>query len=254
MPSGVEIINGKKTFIPIENNPDVHSQLSRNLGIPTALTFHDIFDLNIDNDASQSSIPRPMNALILLCAPPIFDPVRSHTKSTIPTYTGSGPSEPIIWMKQTIGNACGLMALLHCIFNLEDGKYITPGSKLDELRRTAIALPPKERSQVLYDSQFLEDAHMDAAVRGSSTVPSAAEHAAGHFIAFVKDVRGKVWELNGSLPGPLERGDLGPGDDLLSPEGVKLTVGEFVDVAKTVDGGWGISIVGLGVGVGVAPS
>lgn len=141
------------------------------------------------------------------------------------------------------------MALLHCVLNLDGGNYVTPGSKLDELRQTLIALPPKERAQVLYDSQFLEDAHMNAAVQGSSTVPTARENASGHFIAFVKDARGKVWELNGGLPGPLERGDLGPDDDLLSPEGVKLTVGEFVDVAKRVDGGWGISIVGMGSGV-----
>ncbi|KAI9038835.1 putative ubiquitin carboxyl-terminal hydrolase isozyme L3 [Aspergillus affinis] len=248
MSSGVEIINGKKTFIPIENNPEVLAQLSRNLGVSTTLTFHDIFDLNINNDAPQNSIPRPINALVFLCAPPIFNPVRSHLKSTLPTYTGHGPSEPVIWIKQTIGNACGLMALLHCILNLQDGKYITSGSQLDELRRTLIGLPPKERAQVLYDSQFLEDAHMDAAVQGSSSVPSAREHASGHFIAFVKDARGKVWELNGGLPGPLERGNLGPNDDLLSPAGVRLTVGEYMDVAKTVDGGWGISIVGLGVG------
>ncbi|KAK1148509.1 hypothetical protein N8T08_009515 [Aspergillus melleus] len=230
-----------------KNNPEVLSRISRNLGVSTALTFHDIFDLNINYDTTQVSLPRPINALVFLCVSPIFDPVRSHLKSTLPTYTGHGPSEPIIWMKQTIGHACGLMALLHCILNLDDGKYITSGSQLDELRRKIIELPPTERAQTLYDSQFLEDAHMDAAVQGNSSVPSALENPSGHFIAFVKDARGKVWELNGGLPGPLERGDLGPDDDLLSHEGVRLTVGEFIDVAKTVDGGWGISIVGLGV-------
>ncbi|THC92421.1 hypothetical protein EYZ11_008111 [Aspergillus tanneri] len=206
MAPGVEFINGKKTFIPIENNPEVLSRLAHNLGISDALTFHDIFD--IQSDEALHSLPRPVNAL-------------------------------------TIGNACGLMALLHCLLNLDDGRYVTAGSKLDELRKTAVPLPPPERAQLLYDSKFLEEAHMDAAVTGSTHVPTAQDKVEGHFMAFVKDVRGKVWELNGSLPGPVERGVLVADEDLLSQNGIQMTILDFIETSKTVEGGWGISIVGL---------
>lgn len=122
------------------------------------------------------------------------------------------------------------MAFLHVIFNLENGRYVTPDSELDVLRQKAIKLNPTERAQLLYDSKFLEEAHMDAATFGYSTFPSPAEDNHHHYVAFVqKD--GQVWELNGGMNGPLVRGRLGEGEDLLSEQGMKLTVGDFLDVA-----------------------
>jgi ubiquitin carboxyl-terminal hydrolase L3 len=34
-----------------------------------------------------------------------------------PVYEGKGAEEPVIWYRQTIGNACGLMGLLHAVSN-----------------------------------------------------------------------------------------------------------------------------------------
>lgn len=168
--------------------------------------------------------------MILLAHSPIYNPARSAIEPTIPEYGGSGPDEPIIWVKQTIGHACGMMAFLHVILNLENGRYITPDSKLDMLRQKAIPLDPAERAQLLYDSEFLEKAHMDAATYGHSTFPSPREENYHHYVAFVqKD--GQVWELNGGMKGPLLRGHLGEGEDLLSERGMKLTVGDFLEVA-----------------------
>lgn len=134
-------------------------------------------------------------------------------------------------MKQTIGHACGLMALLHVVLNLEGGRYVRPGTAMDELRQQAILLGPQERAQLLYDSKFLEEAHMDAASRGSSNVPSPRDDNRHHFLAFVqKD--GKVWELNGGMNGPLLRGELGEGEDLLSQRGLEVTVQDFFIAAE----------------------
>lgn len=72
---------------------------------------------------------------------------------------------------------------------------------------------------------------MDAASRGSSNVPSPRDDNRHHFLAFVhKD--GKVWELNGGMKGPLLRGDLGGGEDLLSERGMELTVRDFLKAAE----------------------
>ena len=145
-------------------------------------------------------------------------------------------------MKQTIGHACGLMAFLHCIFNLDNRGYISPGSKLDQLLQQAMSLGPSERAELLYQSQFLEEAHMEAASRGSSAPPSPHDENHHHFIGFVK--KGKdVWELNGGMPGPFHRGELDEGD-LLSEKGLALTVQDFLDAA--VKGGYGdMSIVAI---------
>ncbi|KGO67510.1 Peptidase C12, ubiquitin carboxyl-terminal hydrolase 1 [Penicillium italicum] len=214
---GVQVINGQKTFIPLENNPEVHTHLCKNLGVSPSLTFHDILSTTPE---MLSWIPRPVNALILLCDKPIYLAARSHVEHSIPEYLGSGADEPVLWMKQTIGHACGLMALLHVVVNLENGKYVLAGSELEKMVKSAVELGPVERAQLLYDSRFLEEAHMDAASEGCSIVPLPQEECGFHFIAFVKK-DGKVWELNGGMNGPLLRGELE--GDLLGEEGLDMT-------------------------------
>ncbi|KAJ6190088.1 Peptidase C12 ubiquitin carboxyl-terminal hydrolase 1 [Penicillium mononematosum] len=214
---GVQVINGQKTFIPLENNPEVHTHLCKNLGVSPSLTFHDILSTTPE---MLSWIPRPVNALILLCDKPIYLAARSRVEHSIPEYLGSGADEPVLWMKQTIGHACGLMALLHVVTNLENGKYVLAGSELEKIVKRAVGLGPVERARLLYDSRFLEEAHMDAASEGSSIVPLPQEECGFHFIAFVKK-DGKVWELNGGMNGPLLRGELE--GDLLGEEGLDMT-------------------------------
>ncbi|CAI7664134.1 unnamed protein product [Penicillium glandicola] len=214
---GVQVIDGKKTFIPLENNPEVHMHLCKNLGVSPSLTFHDILSTTPE---MLSWIPRPVNALILLCDKPIYLAARSGIEHSIPEYLGSGADEPVLWMKQTIGHACGLMALLHVVTNLENGKYVMAGSELEKIVKRAVGLGPVERARLLYDSRFLEEAHMDAASEGCSIVPLPQEECGFHFIAFVKK-DGKVWELNGGMNGPLLRGELE--GDLLGEEGLDMT-------------------------------
>lgn len=187
-------------------------------------------------------IPRPIHALVVLAHSPIYNAARFGIEPTIPEYQGSGSGEPVVWMKQTIGHACGLMALLHCLFNYEGGLYVAPDSELDHLRKRAIELGPDERAELLYNSKFLEDAHMEAASRGSSTAPSPADDNHHHFVGFVqKD--GQVWELNGGMKGPLLRGNLKDGD-LLSEKGLAFTVQDYLDAAAK--GGHGeMSIVAV---------
>ncbi|EEA23365.1 hypothetical protein TMatcc_002225 [Talaromyces marneffei ATCC 18224] len=225
-----EIIDGIKTFIPLENNPDVLKLLCENLQISPDFDFHDV--LSTSPEFLQECCFRPCHALIVLADQSIYRAARSAVEPTIPEYKGLGPNEPIVWMKQTIGHACGLMALLHVVFNLEGGRFVQPGTTIDALRQQAILLGPTERAQLLYDSSFLEEAHMDAASRGSSNVPSPRDDNRHHFLAFVQQKDGKVWELNGGMNGPLFRGVLGEGEDLLSERGLELTVQDFLVAAE----------------------
>ncbi|KAL2845206.1 putative ubiquitin carboxyl-terminal hydrolase isozyme L3 [Aspergillus pseudoustus] len=229
-PLQAEIIDGIKTFIPLENNPDVLKLLCENLRISRDLDFYDIISTS-PAFLQEYCYVRPCHALIVLARHPIYQAARSAVEPTIPEYKGSGPQEPVIWMKQTIGHACGLMALLHVIFNLEGGRYVQPGTAIDALRQQAILLGVTERAQLLYDAGFLEEAHMDAASRGASVVPSPRDDNQHHFLAFVqKD--GKVWELNGGMNGPLCRGVLNEGEDLLSERGLEITAQDFLTAAE----------------------
>ncbi|KAL4806231.1 putative ubiquitin carboxyl-terminal hydrolase isozyme L3 [Aspergillus unguis] len=228
-PLQAEIVDGVKTFIPLENNPEVLKLLCENLQVSRNLAFHDI--LSTSPEFLQECSFRPCHATIVLADRVIYQAARSAVEPTIPEYQHCGPNESVLWMKQTIGHACGLMALLHIVFNLEDGQYIHPGTAIDTLRQQAIPLKPTERAQLLYNSSFLEGAHMDAASRGSSNVPSPRDDNRHHFLAFVQKDR-EVWELNGGMNGPLLRGILSEGDDLLSERGLKPTVQDFLSAAE----------------------
>lgn len=125
---------GKKSFIPLgtsshrspartslltfgpENNPEVMSALAHKLGLKKKLEFHDVF--SIDEPELLSFVPRPAYALLLIF--PVnetYEKFRIEEDKDRTEYDGSGPEEEVIWYKQTISNACGLMGLLHGVSN-----------------------------------------------------------------------------------------------------------------------------------------
>ncbi|CAF9917998.1 MAG: hypothetical protein ALECFALPRED_000454 [Alectoria fallacina] len=147
-------------------------------------------------------------------------------------YVSSGPHEPILWYRQTIRHSCGLMSLLHAISNGPARTHILPSSPLSALITSAIPLPPTERARLIYDSPEIEAAHASAAQRGDSAPGELklleGEHYGYHFITFVKGDDGHLWELNGGMKGPVDRGVLGEGEDALSERALDLGVRTFL--------------------------
>ena len=137
-------------------------------------------------------------------------------------YAGSGAQEPVLWFKQTIGNACGLIGLLHSISNGGAAEFILPGSHLDKLLKDATPLEPTARADLLYNSGVLESAHRAAAQLGDSKTPRPEEPVDLHYICFVKAADGHLWELNGGMKGPVDRGVLEPNEDALSERALQL--------------------------------
>lgn len=91
-------------------------------------------------------------------------------------------------------------------------------------------------------SAELERAHIAAARLGDTAAPRAEDRAAHHFLAFVKGDDGHLWELEGSVDGPIDRGDLGGEDDLLSARALGLGVARFL---KHAAGNLEFSLVAL---------
>ncbi|OLN85386.1 Ubiquitin carboxyl-terminal hydrolase isozyme L3-like protein 2 [Colletotrichum chlorophyti] len=236
---------GKKTFIPLENNPDVFTSLIHDLGISPELGFFDVYSL--DEPALLDLVPRPALALIFITPAPMYYSVRAAdgtrcAKEDGVTYDKSGPDEPVIWFRQTIGNACGLYALIHAVGNGEARAFVKDGSLLDGLLREAEPLAWEARADVLYKSEQLEEAHMRAARKGDTAAPPAEERPGYHFIAFVKGKDGHLWELEGGSDGPVDRGLLEKGDDMLSERALEKGVKRFLEFA---DGNLEFSIVAL---------
>lgn len=101
---------------PIENNPDVMTSLIHKLGLSDSFSFHDVYSL--DDPSLLDFVPRPVYALLLVF--PVskdYETIRLSEDDSLPEYEGSGPDEEVLWFKQTIRNACGMMGLLHLACN-----------------------------------------------------------------------------------------------------------------------------------------
>jgi ubiquitin carboxyl-terminal hydrolase L3 len=151
-------------------------------------------------------------------------------------YESFGPDEPVLWFHQTIGNACGLIGLLHCITNGEAVHHVTSGSHLEKLIQEAIPVKPEQRAAQLYDSDFLEIAHKESATQGDSRVPDAQDEPPYGFTAFVKGKDGHVWELEGRRKGPVDRGVLEADEDVISPSALAASVLHHINREKAAEG------------------
>ena len=213
----------------IENNPIVFSQLSQALGVEPTLGFHDVY--SIDDPDLLAFIPRPVHALLFSCPHEVFGRARNAENETMAIYTSSGPEEPVMWFRQTIGHACGLIGLLHGVSNGGAKKHIKLGSDLDQLVKEAVPLQPTQRAELLYNSKELEIAHCAAAQVGDTQAPRPEDHVGNHYICFIKGDDGHLWELNGEMKGPLDRGTLAEGEDMLSERALQLGVRSFMRYA-----------------------
>lgn len=203
-------------------------ELSHRLGLSTELGFFDVYSL--DDPELMAHIPRPVLALLVIIPlTPSWDKDREAEDDGKREYEGAGPGEPVIWFKQTIGNACGSIGLVHCAINGPAAEHIQPGSTLDEIRKAALPLRMAERSDVLYNNVAFEEAHKSVEQIGDTPALPSTEHAGQHFVAYIKS-EGRLWELEGSRMGPLDRGNLGDGEDVLSPKALELGLKRIIDL------------------------
>lgn len=103
-------------FIPLEANPELMTKLLHKLGLSNALQIHDVY--SIEDQGLLSFIPQPRMALLLVFpVSAAYESQRMAEDAPVPDYTGKGDQEPVLWFKQTIRNACGMMGLLHAVSN-----------------------------------------------------------------------------------------------------------------------------------------
>lgn len=232
------------------------SALLHKLGLSTKVGFHDVF--SIDEPELLEFVPRPAHALLLVFpVSDTYEKFRLDEDSSREVYQGFGPDEEVVWYKQTIGNACGLIGVLHSVSNGAAKSFIgtlsrkplqqspsttnfllkEPGSNFSKLLNEAIPLKPDERADLLYESQALESAHQTAASGGDTSAPEADASVDLHYVCFVKSENGHLWELDGRRKGPLDRGVLDPKDDVLSEKALELGVRSFLKREAEAGGG-----------------
>ncbi|KAK4238841.1 ubiquitin carboxyl-terminal hydrolase isozyme L3 [Achaetomium macrosporum] len=215
-------------FIPLEANPDLLTALLRQLGLSPALAMHDVYSLT--DPALLSFIPRPALALLLVF--PVSAAYESHRlaeDSLQSEYSGRGEREPVVWYRQTVRNACGLIGLLHAASNGEARNFVQEGTLLERLIKNAEPLGPVERARLIETNEELARAHKSVATQGDTTAPDAQDDVDLHYVCFVKGRDGALWEMDGRRKGPLKRGELEDSEDVLSEKALALGPLKFLE-------------------------
>ncbi|GJE91079.1 ubiquitin carboxyl-terminal hydrolase [Phanerochaete sordida] len=204
-------------WLPLESNPDVMNAWSSKAGLVTSQDqFTDVYGFDPD---LLAMVPQPVKAVVLLF--PIskeYEARRTAEDESI-ARAGQHPVDPtVIWIKQTIQNACGTMGLLHALLN--SNVTLEPESALEKFIDLCKGKTPEERAKLLETTPLFANIHAEAAAGGQTAAPDISEDVDLHFTCFVRapDPAGhaegvaapegahRLLELDGRRAGPIDRG------------------------------------------------
>ncbi|EPT01039.1 peptidase C12 ubiquitin carboxyl-terminal hydrolase 1 [Fomitopsis schrenkii] len=202
-------------WIPLESNPDVLNQWASKAGLVTEQAeFVDVYGLDGD---LLAMVPQPVKAVILLF--PITESIETRRKDEDDKVKTQGqhPIDPtVFYIKQTIGNACGTIGLLHALANAD--VTLVPESPLEQFIDQCKEMTPDERAKALETTPLFANIHAEAASAGQTTVTEQDMHTDLHFTCFVQapdpprtasiespNPR-RLLELDGRRVGPIDRG------------------------------------------------
>ncbi|PIL25023.1 hypothetical protein GSI_12911 [Ganoderma sinense ZZ0214-1] len=204
-------------WIPLESNPEVLTEWAVNAGlVGSQAHFEDIYGLDLE---LLGMVTQPAKAVILLF--PITDVYEQRRQEEDDRIVAEGQPEldpTIFWMKQTISNACGTMALLHALIN--SNVTFSPESPIQQFIDICKDKTPLERAKILETTPLFANIHADAASGGQSVVPANLDTDL-HFTCFVQapsvlsteteapaEGNGmRLVELDGRRTGPIDRGE-----------------------------------------------
>lgn len=102
-------------WLPLESNPDVMNKFMQGMGMKDSYVYTDVFGMD---EELLAFVPKPVIAVLLLF--PVskgYSDHREAEEAELEKAGGQVVSENVFYMKQTIGNACGTIGLLHSIGN-----------------------------------------------------------------------------------------------------------------------------------------
>jgi len=249
----------KQRWIPLESDPELFNLWAEKAGLVTAdAKFQDVYGLD---DGLLDMVIQPVRAVILLF-PGYEDgiPKRKEEDEKIAKEGQPKLDKTVMWIKQTIGNACGTMALLHALAN--SNVTIAPASPLAKFFDQCRDKTPLERAKLLETTPLFEEIHTNTAKAGQSSVP-ADLIVDLHFITFVsapdeeyREQAGasrptaegsqepadytymRLVELDGGRDGPIDRGEC---KDLLK-DVAKIVKDRFIGETSSIQ----FSVIALG--------
>lgn len=189
-------------WLPLEANPDVMNQFLGQLGLRPGWQFGDVYGLDPE---LLGMVPKPVCALLLLF--PVSEKYESFRLEEEKQIKAKGQevSPDVYFMKQTIGNACGTIGLIHAVANNQSYVEFDADSPLKKFLLGSSKLSPEEKAVFLEKDENIRVTHESSAQEGQSETPSIDDKVDLHFIAFV-NVGGQLYELDGRKPFPIVHG------------------------------------------------
>lgn len=188
-------------WLPLESNPDVMTKFLTCLGMKKTWEFGDVYGLDVE---LLSMVPRPVCAVLLLF--PITEKYEAFKKEEEDRLKGKQDiSSDVYFIKQTIGNACGTIGIIHAVANNLKHLEFESDSALKMFLEKTSKMNPEQRAAFLETDDSIRVTHESSAQEGQTEAPSADERVNLHFIAFV-NVGGQLYELDGRKPFPIVHG------------------------------------------------
>lgn len=237
-PHTVEQMEPDPKWIPLESNPEVFNEWAGKVGLSTGVHgFSDVYGLDPE---LLAMVPGPSKAIILIF--PITDATEQRRKeedTKLEKEKQPDVDPTLIYIKQTISNACGTIGLLHALGNSD--VTLRPESPLSKFFMQCQKLSPEERGKLLEETTLFAKAHVEAATTGQSRVPAPDGLDTDlHFTCFViapspvtKEKR--LIELDGRRAGPV---DLGPCDEeRLLGDVAKIVKDKYMTISSSINFG-----------------
>ncbi|XP_066346250.1 ubiquitin carboxyl-terminal hydrolase 3-like [Miscanthus floridulus] len=197
-PSASAPASAGERWPPLESTPEVFNQFMWSLGVPDDdVEFHDVYGLDAD---ALDMVPQPVLAVVLCFPDPPQD--ASYPSEQLLFSGEKETQDQVYFIKQieSLGNACGTVALLHAVGNVSSEVNLVENSCLDLFFKSTSGMDPYERAVCLEKDDAMARAHSLAANAGVTELSDLVEE---HYICFVS-VNGTLYELDGMKDGPIK--------------------------------------------------
>uniref|UniRef100_A0A8C5WIZ1 Ubiquitin carboxyl-terminal hydrolase n=1 Tax=Leptobrachium leishanense TaxID=445787 RepID=A0A8C5WIZ1_9ANUR len=164
----------------MENNPEMLNEVFSQLGVSGDWKFEDVIGFE---ESSLSAVPKPVCALML--AFPLseqHEAFREKQKAEIKEEY----NPKVYFLKQTIGNSCGMIGLIHAVANNRDKLTLAEKSALKEFLDESASLSPEERAKLLEENEVQDDVSFH--------------------VILLTQVDGHLYELDGRMSVPVDHG------------------------------------------------
>ncbi|CAK6973975.1 ubiquitin carboxyl-terminal hydrolase isozyme L1 [Scomber scombrus] len=185
----------KMEWTAMEINPEMLNKMMSKLGVGDSWRFVDVLGLEGEQ---LSAVPKPCCALMLLF--PLTQQHESFRQQQADKVAGGSE---VYFLKQTVVNSCGTIALLHAVGNNKSKMKFDSDSALKKFLDETAKMSADDRAKQLEKNQAIQEAHNEVAVQGQCR--PEADKVNFHFIAFV-NVNGQLYEFDGRMGGPVNHG------------------------------------------------